>query len=60
MNAIQSYDIIVRRPALPQKPIRISPPTLDQMRTDAAIVAAIARRDKEWSDAVRVAGGGVL
>lgn len=59
MNAIQSFDIIVRRPALPQKPIRISPPTLEMLRTEAAIVAAIAKRDKEWSQAIRAAGGGV-
>jgi hypothetical protein len=57
MNAIHQSQIVVARPPVPAKPVRISPPRLDQMHADAAIAAAIAQRDKLWSEAVRVAGG---
>lgn len=57
MNAMYQIGITVQRPAQPIKVIRRSPPTLDMMRTDAAVAAAIAQRDKLWSEAVRVAGG---
>lgn len=60
MNAMHQFQIVVAHPPAPAKPVRLSPPRLDQMHADAAIAAAIAKRDKEWSDAVRVAGGGVL
>jgi hypothetical protein len=59
MNAMYQIGITVQRPAQPAKVVRISPPRLDQMRTDAAIAAALAQRDKLWSEAVRVAGGSV-
>lgn len=57
MNAMHKIDLIVLRPAQRAKPVRVSPPTLDQMRTEAAIVAALTQRDKLWSEAVRAAGG---
>jgi hypothetical protein len=57
MNAMYQIGITVQRPARPAKKARLCPPTLDMMRTDAAVAAAIAQRDKLWSEAVRVAGG---
>lgn len=57
MNAIPQIQIVVARPTLPAKPVRLSPPRLDQIHTEAAIAAAIALRDKQWSQAVRAAGG---
>ncbi|MCF7536198.1 hypothetical protein [Pseudomonas petrae] len=60
MNAMYQIGITVQRPAQPAKKVRLCPPTLEMMRTDAAILAAIAQRDKLWSEAVRIAGGEVL
>jgi hypothetical protein len=57
MNAMYQIGITVQRPARPVKAPRLCPPTLDMMRLEAAVTAAIAQRDKAWSEAVRVAGG---
>lgn len=57
MNAIQQVQILVVRPTVPTKPVRLSPPRLDQIHTETAIAAAVALRDKQWSQAVRAAGG---
>lgn len=59
MNAIQQIQVVVVRPTLPPKPVRRSPPRLDQIHTEAAIAAAVALRDKQWSQAVLTAGGSV-
>lgn len=60
MNAIHQFQIVVARPPVPVKPVRLSPPRLDQIHAEQAIAAAIAQRDKVWSEAVRAAGGMVL
>ncbi len=57
MNAIQQIKIVVVRPTVPAKPVRVTPPRLDQIHTETEIAAAVALRDKQWSQAVRAAGG---
>lgn len=51
--------MIVSKPTAPKKLVRGRPVRMDVLERENAIIEAIARRDEEWSVAIREVGGKV-
>lgn len=49
----------VNSPVAPKKRQRPHPVRLDVLETEKEVLAAVAKRDKQWSEAIRQAGGSV-
>lgn len=51
---------VVFHPEVPTKRVRTCTPTLDQLNLETAVLDAVAKRDKQWAEAVAQAGGSVV
>lgn len=51
--------LAIKAPAAPTKRERVHIPRLDQLEEEKRLLKALAMRDKQWLEAIHLAGGSV-